>query len=243
MNNENTNYFFLHGFLGRPKDFEIVAEKIKEQNPEAKIHLLDYINQEELSPHKSFSDWATNFNSFVENISSKHNILIGYSMGARLGALAVQQRPGLWKKNVFVSFNPGLKEETDKVTRMNNDNIWAEKFETAPWLEVLNQWNAQNIFKHDVFEPERIESNYDRKKLGQCLRNWSHAKMPNLFDFIKQTSIPTTLIYGRHDLKYAEIAERLEVSSVVRKVCAEKSGHRILFSEPDLIVREIKTDF
>jgi 2-succinyl-6-hydroxy-2,4-cyclohexadiene-1-carboxylate synthase len=236
---KDSNYFFLHGFLGRPKDFDSVVQKLKLQIPEAQIHILDYLKIDDLSPHQSFSDWSKNFNTFVEKNSSKHNILIGYSMGARLGALAVQQQPNLWKKNVFVSFNPGLKEESDKVTRMNNDNIWAEKFETAPWLEVLNQWNSQNIFKHDVFEPERIESNYDRKKLGQCLRNWSHAKMPHLFDFIKQTIVPTTLIYGRHDIKYAEIAERLEVSSVVHKVCAEKSGHRILFSEPELIVKEI----
>lgn len=147
--------YALHGFLGRPADWQSVL-------PEA-VH-VDLFKP----PIKSFEVWAAEFNSQVEPGS----LLVGYSLGGRLALHALAQNPALWKGGVIVSANPGLDVE-EREARLKHDLSWAKKFLNDPWEKLMAEWNSQPVFagRPPVFE--RREEEFDRGVLAMVLEKWS----------------------------------------------------------------------
>ncbi len=80
----------IPGFLGVPSDWDIFSwEGLK------KVDLA--------SPSCiSFDTWAKHFNREVKSHQNSNNILLGYSLGGRLGLHAVIEQPQLWNAAIIV---------------------------------------------------------------------------------------------------------------------------------------------
>lgn len=246
---ERINLFLLHGFLGRPSDWATVKSHLSLQS-HFRVFVPDYFKDNQLSPENSFESWANNFVSWVEgqSTSSDVNILVGYSLGGRLALHALEKKPALFSKVIFVSTNPGFNDQLscfdphseERKNRWMNDSHWAEEFLKAPWETVLRNWNAQPVFSGGSEEPLRLEKDYSRENLSLALTQWSLAQQRNMRAVVKSQAQKLLWLAGEKDEKFVDLSHRLreEVPSLTVDIIPGAS-HRVLFDSPKILSEKI----
>ena len=110
----------LHGFLGRPSDWDFLRDAGLE------------VDAREL-----------------DDIPSSGDTILGYSMGGRI-ALHALLDGARYQRAVIVSAGLGIEGEGARATRRAADETWASRFEHDDWEVVLRDWNAQPLFGGDV---------------------------------------------------------------------------------------------
>jgi 2-succinyl-6-hydroxy-2,4-cyclohexadiene-1-carboxylate synthase len=160
------------------------------------------------------------------------DVLLGYSMGARL-ALHLMQTHRV-AKAVLISAGIASPEPG----RQELDETWARRFESEPWDSVVEAWNAQAVFGGRPNPLTRNEADYDRKKLAAALREWSPAVMHmNLRDI----AIPTLWVAGEHDSKYRDAATRASqrLPNAELWICPD-AGHRVPWEQPARFIDRLR---
>lgn len=200
----------LHGFLGRGADWDFLREAGFDIRAPS-LFAGDSI--ESLQP-------------------SPDDILVGYSMGARL-ALNLMQTHRV-AKAVLISAGiappePGRKEL---------DETWAARFESENWDSVVNAWNSQSVFAGRRNPLSRNEADYDRKKLSAALRDWSPAV---LHMSLRAIAAPTLWIAGEDDVKYRDAARRAseQLKNAQLWICPG-AAHRVPWEQPASFVDRLR---
>ena len=222
---------FIHGFMGHPSDWDQVCGAL--ENCET--------NAIEIGVAK---DWHSSLEQIAASIPD-HSIVVGYSMGARLAlGLAIEMREkcdGL----VFISGNPGLESDAMREQRWIADQLVADRLKREPFDGFLRQWYQQDVFRTVPESIRRVEIERKQKRSPELwasiLRVNSVAKQPNYWPQLKQLSIPALVVAGELDIKYREIANRIddETGPNVSKLVMPGSGHMVHLEQPDLFVREM----
>jgi 2-succinyl-6-hydroxy-2,4-cyclohexadiene-1-carboxylate synthase len=196
----------LHGFLGRGEDWDFLREA----------------GFDVRAPSLFAGD---TFHSVRPN---SVDILVGYSMGARL-ALQLMQTHRV-AKAVLISAGvappePGRKEL---------DETWARRFETENWQSLIDAWNSQSVFAGRANPLTRNEADYDRKKLAAALREPRVLHLEGL-------SVPTLWIAGEDDVKYREAARRAasQLKNGELWICPE-AGHRVPWEQPQKFIARLR---
>lgn len=247
---ERVNLFFLHGFLGRPSDWEAVKAALPKHD-RIRIYSPDYFKEKNLSPQHGFSVWAQNFNRWVqmETHGADRNILVGYSLGGRLALHALEQKPALWYKSILISTNPGFNDHFDTFNpisderrqRWMNDSYWAEEFLKSSWDTLLKNWNAQPVFGGGSNEPSRNEKEYSRESLGLALTQWSLAQQKNMRPLLSEVAGKILWAVGERDEKFMELTRQLQEAVANLKVdVIPEASHRVLFDRPKELADKIK---
>lgn len=217
----------LHGFLGTPGDwgsFPFVCRL-------STYHLFQDF------PITAFPHWAATFNRHVlesggRNKESGKHILMGYSLGGRLGLHAVLENPALWDAAIFISTHPGLPLDTEKRSRLTADRQWAERFEKESWTSLMQAWNAQEVFKGDSWKRE--ENDFDRASLAYALQTWSLGAQEDLSEAIQELNIPFLWMVGANDLKFLHQAEALSFKHPKSRLCViPEASHRLPWQQPE----------
>lgn len=218
--------FAIHGFLGLPSDWSGIL-------PTNSLHAIDLFQ----GPVIKFHEWADKFNL---SITTKKNLLIGYSMGGRLALHALLQNPSLWSGAIIISAHPGLKDSEDHEKRIVNDLKWSKRFQNEPWETLLKDWNAQEVF-HGMPTFERKETQYSRKSLAEALEEWSLGKQENLKEDIEKLNLPILWIAGERDKKYVCIAESMQFCHPKSQTwIAPDCAHRVPWESPSLFLEQVK---
>ncbi len=96
------NIVCLHGFLGRPQDFNFLKDSIDSEKSivdfsELNFIFLDYFNIKELSPNNcGIKDWGRQFWAwYKKQYPNTPFVLMGYSLGGRLGLEVLAAASGL----------------------------------------------------------------------------------------------------------------------------------------------------
>jgi len=233
-----TRLVALHGFLGRPKDWQAVANEVKHLRPDIQFEAVNLFEnpQDATLP---LDEWAQKFNQQQKNQHVEKNILLGYSLGGRLSLQAALDKPGLWDEVVLVSTHPGLPTEEEKKVRQSADLNWAEKFANSKWSELMDEWNDQPVFI-ESHEPTRQEAEYDRATLARVLVNWSLANQDFVEDGLRSLKPKLHWLVGEKDLKFKERLQNLKKSGLIGDLGVLKgAGHRALFDSPKELARWI----
>jgi pimeloyl-ACP methyl ester carboxylesterase len=104
----------------------------------------------------------------------------------------------------------------------------------------VNEWNQQSVFAGSQIEPERVESDYDRKLLSLALTQWSQVEQENSVEFLLQDPIPKLWVVGQNDKKYLEQSQQLQASSNIENIVIPNSGHRVILDQPQLLKQQIQ---
>ena len=216
----------LHGFLGSPEDWYSLG--FEEVEDFFTVHLFKDL------PIISFDEWARQFNQCVaegEDCREKP-LLMGYSLGGRLGLHALLQQPNNWKAAIFMSTHPGLKSTQERDLRIAADEKWAKRFEDEPWDSLMQDWNAQNIFKNVA--PHRSEGENSRLVFSSALKIWSLGNQQDLSQELAVLNMPILWIVGAEDEKFYKIAQQLEFKHPQSTVYAiPEAGHRVLWEQSE----------
>lgn len=181
----------LHGFLGNPRDWDF---------------LRDAGFAIETPP--------------LDAIPDRGDILLGYSLGGRLGLQALLNGAD-YKRAILVSTGLGIEDETARAARRASDEAWAQRFESEDFDAVIADWNAQPVLVGPSLP--RTRDDYDPR----ALREWSSGALPPVASRLHELTMPTLWIAGARDSKY--VAEAHRGASLARGEVAivDDAGHRV----------------
>lgn len=223
----------LHGMIGLPQDWECLQSFLGKEN------LICYDLWK--NSYSNFREWVDCFYKSADLSSDKKHCLMGYSLGGRLALHALAMRPEVWASAVIISAHPGLTSLEERRKRVQEDELWAKRFETVPWEELMKMWNEQSIFNNN--QCPRDENQYERKKLAEALRVWSRGRQEDLREVIHDLPFPILWIVGKEDKAYVKVAQSITFSHPQSKVwIVENAGHRVPW-EQEKIFKEKIQDF
>lgn len=223
--NEDSHLILLHGFLGLSRDWDLVPSLALKGWTLHKENLWRSVSD--------FDNWVQSFCERMSQLPGK-KILLGYSLGGRLAMHALTARPDLFAGAIIVSANPGLKSSEEKTQRFATDQVWAQKFRTMPWAEVLTAWNAQAVLQPppdrsaSAVELSREEKDFDRELLAESLELWSLGFQKDLEPKLASFEKPLLFISGEADLKFTKILASLQRDHIV----ISGAGHRVPWDNP-----------
>lgn len=221
--------YSLCGFLGIPSDWNFLSSRLYRKE----INTIPIAPQLSNSPTRSnaFTIWASDFNKVLEN-QQEARVLLGYSLGGRLAMHALLDSPHLWKGAILVSCHPGLQSNEQRLARLASDSLWAERFSTLFWEELMQSWNSQGVLTSS-YSLKRIESNYSRSELSRQLIDWSLGKQEDLNQKIEDLNLPILWIAGKKDQAYSGIVSQMQFSHPQSSIwIAKNSGHRVPWDAP-----------
>lgn len=209
----------LHGFTGSAEDFEPLAAHSMH---ELRWHALDL-------PGHGRSDAPSNLVHYTAPALVRHlqrterelglrqYILIGYSMGARTALYYALQRPQNIAALVLVGGTPGLIDPQERRARRLEDEHLAARIERMPIKDFMAEWMEKSIIttQRNIAAPIREAMLERRRKnnplgLANALRGFGTGTMPVMWDKLIGLQIPTLLVTGSEDIKFACIARHME---------------------------------
>lgn len=227
-----TNLYLLHGFLGLPSDWAFLNSHFEN----CQLHQIHLFQQ--FKPNQGFDAFIKEFNQSVD--PKQKNILVGYSLGGRLGLHAVLDQPNLWNGASFISTHPGLEEETDRAARIVKDGLLAMRFLTMKWPELMEKWNESPVFSHSK-RFDRQEDDFNRAVLSDALTHWGLAQQENLRGDLAELDIPIQWIVGKNDPKFVKIAQSIQLKhSKSQIITVDDAGHRVPWDQHQQFIEILK---
>lgn len=208
---------FIHGFLGLPQDWSPVFEG-RRIDLWKDISPVDFPSLEQAG--KKLSKLVTG-----DNLT-----LVGYSLGGRIALHWPKDQWHRLRQMVLISVHGGLTEGVEKTARLQQDQMWAQRFLNEPWESVIHDWNQQDVFKADTVRPQRNSVDYDRLSLSAALTNWSLGTQEEQFAKLKSAPFSVTYCYGINDLKFSKYAQQLQNSEFAFQFCGLEAGHSVHLS-------------
>lgn len=212
--------FFLHGAVGHSSDWHSIIKSLYPHQCEA-IDLYSYCNE-------SINVAARNINS----LGSPGDIIVGYSLGARITLQALIEDNSPWSKAIFISAHTGMLADETRKARVKDDLKWSELC-NSNWNQFVEDWERQSIFNHSNLIADRNQLIHLKEKISETFINWSTGKQTppiSNFDLIK---IPNLWLTGEFDEKYTKMAahacEQIPLSQIN---ILSNSGHRVPWDKP-----------
>jgi 2-succinyl-6-hydroxy-2,4-cyclohexadiene-1-carboxylate synthase len=230
-----------HGFLGERSDWDFFREEFSKNEPE-RWHCPSFFSSQMpgLLP-SSLCDLASSENAWLTRQDTKPHVFMGYSWGGRLALHMALQNPELVSQLILVSSGWGFEGDQLRSERRRQDEVWAQKFETMPWGQLLQEWAAQGVFRGRPLSLDRPESHFSRRRLAQVLRDHSPAVQNPLRSRIHEIKCPILWIVGEQDPAYRDIADKAKSLMVRgRVVVVPGAGHRIPWEAPDFFKKCVR---
>ncbi|MES3036392.1 MAG: alpha/beta fold hydrolase [Bdellovibrionota bacterium] len=224
----------LHGFLGVPADWREIEGFVKRKFPTAQWTSLNLNNLLKSSNAQTFDALSEVIMKELESSVPHVDLLCGYSLGGRLALHLFDMKPEFFKRVLTLSSSPGITDSTEKKSRIESDQNWAERFIKEPFAKVVADWNSLPIFKNTK-EPERNPNDYDPETLGTILRNFSLGNQKDFTAYLKSHSESVTWAYAARDDRYRGMAEQYREMGANNIVEIPEAGHRVIFDAPNLV--------
>jgi len=179
----------------------------------------------------------------VRSADAGSKVLVGYSMGGRLGlqALLESTRVGedLFRAVVIVSAHPGLPTEEERLMRMAADAEWAGRALVGDWGEFLERWEGRMGSAALGVEPgtgwgDRRLLQPRRQAVARSFMDWSLGKQEDLRAKLAKVRCPVLWMTGERDEKFTKLGE--EVAGLLpagRLEVVPDAGHRIPWEHPE----------
>lgn len=167
--------------------------------------------------------------------------VMGYSMGGRLALALTVLYPELVSELVMISASPGLDDPIERATRYAADLALAECLRHDPLPEFLNRWYAQPLFTS--FRESLVYQDVVTRRLqmdvslqAALLTTFSVGNQLSFWDRLSSITQPVTLVTGELDIKYTQIAQKMQgLNDTFKWIQLPEVGHAVL-SESDWIL-------
>lgn len=218
---------YLHGFMGTHADWA----QIKRPGETT----FDYGSRE----------WPAEIDHILDQIEHRKTkpLIVGYSMGARLGLSLALHAPDRFAGLVMISGHPGL-PVADRAERLARDLALADQIE-SDYEGFLATWYDQPVF--EGLSP-RLRKQLETEKLGRDpaevatqLRHFTIGRQANHWTDLETVDLPVLAIAGEEDTKYSLIA--VQIQEVVPQGFAtviSRAGHLVHRQQPKAVNRRIE---
>jgi 2-succinyl-6-hydroxy-2,4-cyclohexadiene-1-carboxylate synthase len=253
-----TARYYLHGFLGCPKDFDQVTANLRTVEGPRPSRALPIAGHPDV-PFPCDSEGAVDSAFRVEvgrlarqiELEAKGPVeLIGYSMGGRLALGIAIEYPQLVGRLVLVSSRRGLDLETERAERRRSDEQWAQLIEAEGVDAFLEKWWKAPLFSTLMrIEPSRLTAELERRRglsalgLVWALRHLGLGSQPSYQSEVQKIRTKVTVIAGELDDKFVKLGEELvEQFPSAHLVVVKGQGHHLALEAPEALSRAIVED-
>lgn len=226
----------LHGFLGRGQDWRPFTDALGSDY---------YIKCPDLPGHGGNKLYQQRDDVVTEMQTVCHEpcSLVGYSMGARIALQFAIERPDAVTRLVLESVHPGIEDEHQREERLKHDLAIAEQLRAIPDHDSMEQW-LQDWYAGPLWEslrarPELLEEVIQKRRvqyrssLAWGLEAMSIGRQENLWPRLGELTMPTLVIAGELDTKYASIAQRMaEMNPNIAVMIVSGAGHNVHLEAP-----------
>lgn len=232
---------FLHGFLGRGADWEPVAATLA-----GRYHcILPDLPGHGANTHLpleiplSYESVAQGLQTTLADGDRRPVILAGYSLGGRIALYASLRFPDFVRALVLESTSPGIADPAARQERVRADERRAEDIASFGMRAFIDDWYRQPLFRSFQHRPALLEQirqsrqDNDPTWMAKVIRELSPGCQPFLGDRLSELNIPTLLLAGSLDEKYA-VALREMVIRIprARGLVLPRAGHTIHAERP-----------
>ncbi len=204
---------FLHGFLGTGAQWNPVRRALAKW-PTLAPDLPGH-GRTPLPPHTLHFDWLSAWlDAWLDTQQVSKAVLIGYSMGGRLAWHFAVHHPGRLVGLAIEGAAPGICDALARDQRRAADAARAARIHQVGLRTFAEEWYRQPLFHSLAEQPVLLSravqsaSRQDAKAMARVIAELSPGRQPPLWDALPTLDIPTLLIAGARDAKYAALLDK-----------------------------------
>lgn len=240
----------LHGAVGMAADWNGCSKLLAAAGHAVRrVDLWRYLDCVPMS----LEEFGRAFCEEVERSGESDHVLVGYSMGGRLGLHALLEAEGrkadLFRAAVIVSAHPGLRDPEERVLRLARDAEWAGRALAGDWNSFLDDWGRQAVLGHPARDAAQLTPDglADRRLLqprrqavARSFMDWSLGQQGDLRNRLGSISCPLLWLTGAEDAKFSALAEELTpFLPTGRFEVVPGAGHRLPWEQEEEFVRRV----
>ena len=234
-----TYLWCIHGNLQKP----VVWAKLQKEleSSQLRFELEDISAALPEKTEGAFDVWARTLCGKVEALPEDKHVLLGYSLGGRLGFHALLECPHLWSGAIIVAADPGLNEAA-KTKQVIFDQHWAKRWQTETWEVLWRDWNAQSVFAGRENLMQSAEAEVSRSEIAQIFDVFSKGRQADLRSQLAQLDAPPMLyVSGEDDSKYSALGRELAgLCRAMTHEIVEGAAHRVPWESPSAFTNLVK---
>lgn len=226
---------FVHGFTQTRESWRPIASRFASTNRVTLIDLPGHGRSLVIA-----QDLMDAGRLLVE--TSTDDVIIGYSMGARVALHGLLQRSTGIRGLVLIGAHPGIISSEEREDRRRSDEELAAHIERVGTAAFIDEWLSQ-----PMFETIRHHDHDDRftntaHGLAESLRRLGTGSQDVLDDRLAEITCPVLLLAGERDTKFVRLAERMqERLTNARFETIAGAGHACHLERPDATVDALST--
>lgn len=146
-----------------------------------------------------------------DTIGDRPAVWIGYSLGGRILLHLALRHPRVVSGLVLVSTTAGIEDGAERASRRAADDRLADRIEEIGVDAFLVEWLAQPLFRSLlVSDDDRLaRASNTAPGLASSLRSCGTGTQQPLWDLLDEITVPTVIVAGQLDTKFATLAHRL----------------------------------
>jgi 2-succinyl-6-hydroxy-2,4-cyclohexadiene-1-carboxylate synthase len=200
------NALCLHGFLGAPASWDDLIDPAERVAP--------WLAGHGPTPESCCDGFEDTVAAFARTLPvGPPRMLVGYSMGARIGLMLLATRPELFRGAVLIGLHPGLRTPDERRLRCAWESGLRRQLLTEGLEAFVDRWEALPVLRPARPLPEAKRERRRALRLGHTVRGIGNAlgalglaAMPSLWDAIPHIRVPVRLLAGASDPKYCALA-------------------------------------
>ncbi len=237
----------LHGFTGSAAGWGPFAELLSSRFT---VLSLDIVGHGASSKPQAVERYAIeravkDVVAAVAALGFRRSSWLGYSMGGRLALFLAATIPEAVERLVLIGASPGLADPQEREARRASDDALAERIERDGVPAFVDYWEALPLFATQARLPEGMRNAIRRGRLANeahglanSLRGMGTGAQPALHDQIGTIEVPTLLLAGAQDAKFAAIAGQMAAAMPSARVhLVPGAGHAAQIEKPAYCVR------
>lgn len=235
-----TKALFIHGFAGTAGAFAHLEPLLGDVLSARAVELPGHSG----TPVATWDETIDAIGALLD----ERTVLIGYSQGARLALGVAARFTRKIERLVLESCAPGFRRRHDRLMRRKADEALAELVLSRGVASFVEYWENLPLFaglralprvEQDAIRARRVAHTADG--LAGALRELGQGAQPDLWPVLQGLRIPTLLIAGAQDEKYAQLTRKMSVDLPLSwRVIFKDVGHAPHLECPERYAAEVR---
>jgi 2-succinyl-6-hydroxy-2,4-cyclohexadiene-1-carboxylate synthase len=239
----------LHGFTGSAAAWGLLVRHLAPRWRTIAVDLIGHGQSDAPARPERYSmdQCVADLLALLDALEIAQAGVLGYSMGGRVALQLAAAVPGRVSALALESSSPGLADPAERQARIAADEALADSIERDGLAAFVERWERLPLFASQAALPAEVRASQHAQRmrnsllgLANSLRGMGAGRQTSLWDRLPQLRIPTLLIAGELDQKYAAIAEQIaQALPNARSAIVPNAGHAVHLEQPAIFTAAV----